>query len=138
MNQEDIIDIKTRAYQEIGKLFFAVAFADKKIHANEVKQLQETYRKAWLHKDHTTDEYGEEATHQIEIVFDFLLEEHDEINSFDMLDEFAEFKAAHPSFFTKGLNKKIMDSAMAIADSYAGVNKSEMVTISKIREILKG
>ena len=43
MNQEDIIDIKTRAYQEIGKLFFAVAFADKKIHANEVKQLQETY-----------------------------------------------------------------------------------------------
>ena len=137
MNQEDIIDIKTRAYQEIGKLFFAVAFADKKIHANEVKQLQETYRKAWLHKDHTTDEYGEEATHQIEIVFDFLLEEHDEINSFDMLDVFAEFKAAHPSFFTKALNKKIMDSAMAIADSYAGVNKSEMVTISKISEILK-
>lgn len=137
MDQEDLIDIKTRAYQEIGKLLFAVAFADKKIHANEVKQLQETYRKAWLHKDHTEDEYGEEATRQIEIVFDFLLEEHEEINSFDILDEFAEFKAAHPRFFTKALNNKIMDSAMAIADSYAGVNKSELVTIAKISEILK-
>ncbi len=30
-----------------------------------------------------------------------------------------------------------MDSAMAIADSYAGVNKSELVTIAKISEILK-
>lgn len=138
MNQEDITDIKTRAYQQIGKLFFAVAFADKKIHANEVKQLQDTYRKAWLHQDHTSDEYGEEATHQIEIVFDFLLEEHDEINSFEILEEFDEFKSAHPSFFTKALNKRIMDSAMAIANSYAGVNKSEMVTISKISEILKG
>ncbi len=78
-----------------------MAFADKKIHANEVKQLQETYRKAWLHKDYTEDEYGEEATHQIEIVFNFLLEEQEEINSFDMLSEFAEFKAAHPSFLRR-------------------------------------
>jgi hypothetical protein len=137
MNQEDLIDIKTRAYQEIGKLFFAVAFADKKIHANEVKQLQETYRKAWLHKDHTADEYGEEATHQIEIVFDYLLDEHEEINSMDILDEFQEFKEAHPSFFTSSLKKRILNSAIAIADSYAGVNKSELVTIAKISEILK-
>lgn len=137
MNQEDLIDIKTRAYQEIGKLLFAVAFADKKIHPNEVKQLQETYRKAWLHKDHTADEYGEEATHQIEIVFDYLIEDHENFDALEIFDEFEEFKNAHPSFFTTALKKRILDSAIAIADSYAGVNKSEMVTIAKISEILK-
>lgn len=138
MFQEDISDINTRAYQQIGKLFFAVAFADKKVHPNEVKKLQETYRKAWLHKDHTADEFGEEATHQIEIVFDYLMEEHGDFDAMDIFDEFEEFKSAHPSFFTKNLKKRILDSAKAIADSYAGVNKSEMVTISKISEILKG
>lgn len=137
MYQEDIADIKTRAYQQIGKLFFAVAFADRKIHPNEVQKLQETYRKAWLHKDHTEDEYGEEATHQIEIVFDYLLEEHDEIDCLDILEEFEEFKIAHPSFFTPSLKKRILSSAVAIADSYAGVNKSELTTIAKIKEILK-
>lgn len=62
-------------YQNLGKLFYAVAIADKSIRPIEVEKMKEDVRKYWLTVDGVEDEFGTDAAYQIEIVFDWLQQE---------------------------------------------------------------
>ena len=121
-------------YQYLGKLFYAVAIADRTIHLKELEKLKEMVRKHWLDVDDIEDEYGEDAAFQIEVVFDWLLEyEKDGHNCFN---EFKVFFKEHPSHFTPEIKDIIMATANAIARSFAGTNKSELVILAKLKLLL--
>ena len=58
-------------YQNLGKLFYAIAMADHSVHMKEMEKLNEVVRDYWLEVDDIEDEYGTDAAFQIISVFDW-------------------------------------------------------------------
>jgi hypothetical protein len=122
-------------YQNLGKLFYAIAMADDAVHIKELDRLKEIVREKWLDVDSLEDRYGTDAAYEIEIVFDWLLEY--EKQSDACYDAFAKFYKEHPTIFTEDLKDLIMASANAIAASFSGKNKAELVMLGKLGLLLK-
>ncbi|MEP5131328.1 hypothetical protein, partial [Nonlabens ulvanivorans] len=111
-------------YHNLGKLFYAVAFCDKKIAPEEFKTLQVYIEKFWLQYDELTDILGGDAAHLIEIVFEgvqFFNESTD-----DMYQSFVSYKNEQPQLYNEQVSRLILETAKAIAYSYSKLNKSEL------------
>ena len=122
-------------YQNLGKLFYAVAMADKIVRPIEIKRLKEDVKKYWLAVDSIEDEFGTDAAYQIEIVFDWLNQE--EKNSEAYFGEFVDFYKEHPSKFNIAIKQIIFKTADDIARSFANKNKSELILLAKLKLLLK-
>ena len=123
-------------YQTLGKLFYAIAAADKKVHNLEFNKLKELVKKQWLDVDDTEDSYHTDAAYQIEIVFDWLNEE-DNLDSKGCFEEFVEYKNEHKYLFTAEVKQLILKTAGAIAASFSGINKSELMILAQLDMELK-
>jgi hypothetical protein len=121
-------------YQNLGKLFYAVAMADKSVHTKEIDKLRSFIRKYWLDVDEVEDEYGEDAAFQIETVFDWHVEY--EKDGDETFAEFEEFYKDHEQKFTSFIKILVLDTANAIANSFSGTNKSELVILGKLKLLL--
>lgn len=117
-------------YQNLGKLFYAVAMADHSIHVNEIERLKEVVRNHWLDVDDITDEYGADAAFQIEDIFNKLLEY--EKDSEEIYEEFEAFYMDHKSFFPSKVKHLIMATSRAITSAFAGSNKSELIILGRM------
>jgi glycosidase len=127
---KSIIKTTETFYHNLGKLFYAVAFADKTVRKEEVDTLREYVKKHWLSYDDLKDVFDSDAAHLIEIVFEGV--QAFEETSKDMLDAFISYKNQQPHLFTEKVNQLIIETSKAIAYSYAGINKSELVIISQL------
>lgn len=126
--------IMEKLYQELGRLFYAVSACDKSIRKEEIDALKKIIREKWINLDDTSDEFNTDTAFQIEIVFDWLLE-----NNWDAktaLADFEKFRNEHQKLFTNELKDLILLTANKIADSFASKNKSELIFISKLQQIL--
>jgi len=121
-------------YQHLGKLFFRVASVDKTVRKEEIEQLKEIVKKEWVPLENNLNEFGDDAAYQIEIIFDWLVE--NDWNIGKIIPDFESFKKEHPSLFTPQVNDLILKTAKAIANSFSGKNKSESVLIDKLRGVL--
>lgn len=122
-------------YQNLGKLFYAVAMSDGTVHAKEWDKVKEIVKEDWLYVDDFTDRYGSDAANQIEIVFDVLMEY--TRTSEGCLEEFTNFYKAHPHAFSDKIKVLTRKTANAIANSFSGRNKSELIMLAKIELLLK-
>ena len=52
-------------YQQLGRVFYGVAAADKVIRLEEVERLDEIVKKFWLSQEDTFDEFDVDAAYQI-------------------------------------------------------------------------
>ncbi|NDV17030.1 hypothetical protein GO009_13435 [Muricauda sp. TY007] len=120
-------------YQNLGKLFYAVAMADNNVRPVEIKRLRKYVRQHWLDIDEIEDEFHTDAAYQIEIVFDWLNGE--EKDGEEYFKEFKEFYKEHPEKFTEPIKKLVVETAESIAKSFAGKNRSEMLAISKLKQL---
>ncbi len=118
-------------YQNLGKLFYAVAMTDKTIRPVEVERLRKYVRQHWLDLDDFEDEFDTDSAYQIEIVFDWLQEEEKDFE--DYFKEFKDFYKEHPNKFTPKVKALILETAESIANSFAGKNKSEMLIIFQLK-----
>ena len=121
-------------YEMLGRLFYAVAMADGKVHIKELERLKETVNESWLDVDDIEDRFHTDAAYQIEVVFDWLLEY--EKTSEECFEEFKEFYKDHPKQFPKDVKDLIKHTASAIANSFSGKNKAELVMLAKIDLLL--
>ena len=121
-------------YNQLGRVFFLVANADKHIHENEVSALKESISKFWLDYDDTFDEFEGDTAFTIEFTFDYLKENPKSENA--ILSDFIDFVNEYDNLFTKKLCTMIIDTCEMIADSYAGTSKEELEVINKIKAIL--
>ncbi|MGB5818968.1 MAG: hypothetical protein WBG90_05745 [Saonia sp.] len=115
----------------MGNLFYAVAMADKSIHVKELETLKRLVRERWLDVDTIEDEYGTDAAFQIETVFDWLLEYEKDGNT--CYEKFVRFYKDQGEKFTPAVKKLTLDTADAIADSFARKNKSELILLAKLK-----
>lgn len=127
-------EVMNHLYQNLGKLFFAVAAADKKINDREIESLKKHVTNYWMDLENTKDHFGSDAAYQIEIVFDWLIDEMPEAE--EALDDFESFRKNHDSIFTPKVKEMIWKTCDDIASSFNGKNKSELVMLSRIAQIL--
>ncbi|HUH46815.1 MAG TPA: hypothetical protein VLZ54_06660 [Arenibacter sp.] len=117
-------------YENLGKLYYAMAVVDGDVHTKEIDKLKEFIRKYWLAVDAVEDEYGTDAAFQIETVFDWLLGH--EADGERCFGEFREFYEDHKERFTPFIKVLILDTAHAMANAFAGKNKAELVLLGKL------
>jgi hypothetical protein len=131
-SQETIIAF----YQNLGKLFYAIAAADNVVDEVEFNVLKETVKNKWTKVDPVDDDFHSDAAYQIETVFDWLNNEGFS-DSETCFTEFIDFKEEHPSLFTKDIRGLIIKTASKIATSVADINKSELMLVAKLSIELK-
>lgn len=123
-----------KLYQNLGKLFYAIAASDKVVRQEEIETLRNFLEREWVKIDAHQDEFGIDSAYQIEIIFDWLNENQPDANI--AFDEFSNFKKENEDLFNVKINKLIWDTANTIAASFAGENKSELIMLSKLKSIL--
>ena len=121
-------------YQQLGKLFYCIASADKNVQSEEVAQLKKLVKKQWVPQEESLNEFGDDAAYQIEIVFDWLMA--NEWHCKNLIPDFKKYKKNHPSLFTPKMNDLILQTANAIAKSFSGEQKTELDLIQELTEVL--
>ena len=109
-------------YQKMGELFYAIAAADKVVRKTEYDMLKKIVSEQWKDLDDYEDPFHTDAAYQIEVVFDWF--DYEQLDANDCFDSFAERK------------KLIWKTANAIAGSFAGKNKSELIMLAKLKNLL--
>ena len=122
-------------YQKTGELFFAIAAADKVIRKSEYDTLHKMISLHWKNLDDYEDEYGVDASYQMEIVFDWL--DYESLDANSCFESFQDFYKEHPSLFTPKRKELILKTANAIANAFSGKNKSELLLLGKIQLLFK-
>lgn len=122
-------------YQKTGELFFAVAAADKVIRKNEYESLHKMIVEHWKNLDDFEDEFGVDASYQMEIVFDWL--DYESLDADTCFESFASFYKEYPKLFTKKRKDLIIKTAHSIADAFAGKNKSELMLLGRLQLLFK-
>ena len=122
-------------YQLLGKLFYSIASIDKTVRKEEIEQLKKIVKTEWIPLENALNEFGDDAAYQIEIVFDWLLE-----NEWDFeqaIPDFKIFRKEHERLFTPEVRILILKTAIAIIAAFSGENKSEHIIISQLKSILQ-
>lgn len=123
-----------KLYENLGKLFYAVADADDVIHKEEIDALKNIVEKDWVKVDDLHDEFGTDAAYLIEIMFDWLDENRPP--AYQAFYEFKDFKDDNENYFTPDIKALILKTAESIAISFEGKNNKEKQMLSKLRKIL--
>ena len=123
-------------YQNLGKLFYDIAASDKKVRIPEFNRLKEVVKTQWLDIDPIEDAYDTDAAYQIEIVFDWLNDK-ENLDVAGCYNAFVHYKSEQAHLFTDPVKKLILKTAYAIAASFAGLNKSELIILAKLDLELK-
>jgi len=134
MNNSTNPGFAQKFYQNLGKLFYAVAASDKVVKKEEIDALKNIVEQEWVSIDNYQDEFGTDTAYQIEIIFNWL--EENQPDAFLAFEEFSDFKKEHKKLFNSNINKLILKTADAIAASFAGKNKSELIMLSKLKSII--
>jgi hypothetical protein len=122
-------------YQKLGKVFYAIAAADKNVRKAEYDTLLKIVKKEWMNVDAFEDEFHSDAAFQIEIVFGWL--DYNQLNAEACLADFKDFKKEHERLFTEPIKQLIWKTANAIAHAFAGKNKSETLMLTRLKLILE-
>ncbi len=118
-------------YQNLGKLFYAIAASDNVVRKSEYNSLRKIVKSKWLAVDDIEDEFGADAAFQIEIVFDWM--DYETPNAETCFKEFESFFKENESRFTNAIKQLIWDTANAIAGAFSGKNKSELMMLGRLK-----
>ncbi|WP_452228062.1 MULTISPECIES: hypothetical protein [unclassified Lacinutrix] len=119
-------------FKNLGKLFYAIAASDKKVEVLEIESLKEIIQSQWL----PMASLDPVAVQQIESTFNTLQEE-DYQNTEALYQDFVTYKKEETHLFTNSIKSLILQTSNAIASSFSGRNKSELIMLAKLEMELK-
>ncbi|WP_010181847.1 hypothetical protein [Aquimarina agarilytica] len=122
-------------YQNMGRLFYAVAIADKKVREVEIKALEKHVKNTWITIENTKNAFGDNTAFQIEIVFSWLKDGYTTSN--ECFQNFEDYYKHNKSIFTPKIKQIITETADEIADSFSGINKQELLILDKLSILFK-
>ena len=123
-------------YQNLGKLFYAIAASDGSVREAEFEKLKILIKEQWLAIDAIEDVFGTDAAYQIEVVFDWLNRD-EEFKAKSCYDDFVSYKNSQNHLFTEEVKRLILKTASSIAYAFAGINKAELIMLAKLDLELK-
>lgn len=121
-------------YGSLAHLFYSVASVDKAVRTDEIQTLKNIVKEKWLDADDYEDAFGTDTAFQIEIVFDWLLDA--EPSSESCFKVFEEYKKDNEKQFSQKMKSLIWETADSIAASFSGKNKSEIIVLAKLKQLL--
>jgi len=127
--------LKNKLHQFLGKLFYAVAMADKKIEEEEITALKTDILQRWCNLDSKPNGLVLDGHQEIITVFKQL--QSTKAESDICFSEFNEFFNEHKQLFNEDLRKLIWDTTQVIASSFANKNKSELILLAKLKMLLE-
>ena len=117
----------TAFYQNLGKLFYAIALADKCVRNEEFDMLENVIKTEWIALDKS---YPSDT---IMVLDTFKQLRNDTNTDADFyFDSFVNFKRSHEAYFNKKINSLILKTARKIATSFSDQNKSELILLAKL------
>lgn len=122
-------------YQELGELFYAIAAADKVVHNKEYNVLRQLVEDQWKKQDDYKDQFGTDAVYQISIVFEWF--DYEKMDAEECFKSFTDYYDAHRRLFNDDRKELILKTAKTIADSFHGINKSELIMLTKLEILFK-
>lgn len=122
-------------YQKMGELFYAIAAADNVVRETEYTALKNIVSEKWKNLDDYEDPFHTDAAYQIEVVFDWF--DYEQLDANDCFDSFADYHNDNKNLFTEERKKLIWETANVIAGAFAGKNKSELIMLAKLKNLLK-
>lgn len=126
---------KNKLLENLGKLFYAVAMADKKIEEEEIAALKTNILQRWDSPDSKPNGLVLDGHQEIFTIFKELQNTRAESETCYM--QFQEFFNEHKQLFNEDLRKLIWDTTQGIASSYAKKNKSEIIVLAKLKMLLE-
>lgn len=129
-------ELSLNFYQNLGKLFYAIAASDGNVRKVEIDKLKSIIKEHWLTIDDLKDPLGTDAAYQIEVVFDWLNND-EERNVKACFDDFVAYKRKQSHLFTEDVRSLIIKTAASIAYAFSGINKSELIMLAKLDIELK-
>ncbi len=132
---KEIVKPELIFYQKVGELFYAIAAADKVVKKEEYDRLCELVLSHWKNSEISRDIFGTNAAYQIEIIFQWF--DHEQADAKECYEGFKDYFESHPKLFTKERKQLILETAHAIANSFAGKNKAELMTLAKLKLLLE-
>ncbi len=118
-------------YQNLGKLFYALAAADKYVRDEEFNTLEDIINNEWKTSENLLDDFNDNKAITILNTFKWLHEDN-EYDAQVCYNSFINFKRTHQAFFNKKINSLILKTAGKIAASFSGQNKSELIMLAKL------
>ena len=121
-------------YQNLGKLFYAIAAADDSVNKTEINELKKFVHEQWLE---VGEAHGstENPANQIELIFDDACSK--QLSPDKCFSDFVAYKKEHVSLFTNDIKKLILKTASAMANAFSSLNKSELIILAKLDLELK-
>ena len=126
---------KSKLLENLGKLFYAVAVADKKIEEEEIAALKTNILQRWYSLDSKSNGLILDGHQEIFTIFKEL--QNTRAVSETCFTQFQEFFNEHKQLFNEELRKLIWDTTQGIASSYAKKNKSELIVLAKLKMLLE-
>lgn len=124
-------NIKEKLYHHIGKLFYALAMADKKVDRKEILALKSTISKEWMHESIIPAHFNTDGPHEILEAFSQM--QQIKAESDPCFSEFRDFYLENQRLFTQDVKKLIWETAQTMALSMAQKNKSELIILAKLK-----
>jgi hypothetical protein len=118
-------------FENLGKLFYAIAAVDKKIQSEEIEVLNQLIEDYWTDCDAIEGFSVRDPAYHIIITFEKLY-----ASNIDSASAFSEFEALYKSdntFFTKSVKYTIILTAEAIAKAFAKKNKTETRLLTQLK-----
>ncbi|UKJ06693.1 TerB family tellurite resistance protein [Solitalea lacus] len=121
-------------YAELGKLFYLVASADRKVHMAEKESLIQLIQNTWIPLENSIDRHGTDKANIIDFSFEYEEAEGFPENEFE---SFESFYHANKERFTKEIITNILKTCHVIASAYHATNKKEQEVINKIAKLFE-
>ncbi len=121
-------------YKELGRLLYAIATADGKVSAKEVRALKRIVSEQLVPQEASTDHFGTDQAYITEFEFEVLAER--AAGSEEAFDSFIAYMSRHKHDLAPERKALIYRSADAVAQAFHGVGRAELPLLIELHRHL--
>lgn len=121
-------------YSELGKLLYAIAAVDGRIHAQEAATMKRVVSEQLVPQEASTDHFGTDQAYITEFEFD-VMAENDESPE-DAFDSFAIYLTQHKERLCAEHKALVLRAAGVVAHAFHGVNAKELRMLAELKRRL--
>lgn len=121
-------------YSELGRLLYAIAAVDGRIHAQEAATMKRVVSDQLVPQEAATDHFGTDQAYITEFEFDIQVDRGEAPE--EAFDSFVTYLTQHKERMCAEQKKLILRAADVVAHAFHGVNAKEMRMLAELKRRL--